>query len=149
MTVPTYEIVQNLPDAILKELVLPLKMINSLYPEEIRHIFLSQGKREGQIGYRSLWLFTEHYLGELTDPMKAGESLNFDLILLTKRVDYIEMAIRNFNLISPADDSYFSFEFTTEDSNSGTLTSYGENCLALLQIYKLYVGPNLVLNNAK
>ena len=128
-----------------------IEAIQSNYPAPIEMAFASQlggfdsgAQDEGR--FDSLWIFAGRYFGEIRNPLASGQKLNFDVAILSDKVDYIRLGSQDFDLQKATEKSQFSIEFSTADGVNGTISAIGTGCDDLLRIYHERFAVNLYKN---
>lgn len=137
----------NVPEEIRARLTEILTAVAALYPEELVDTFASHGDEDGAPGrqFDSLWMFTEHYFGEVRNPLANPQRLNFDVAPLKNSVDWLRLNAREYpNMAGATETSRLELEFSTTDGLSGTLYAVGADCDRLMEIYRSYFQANLV-----
>ena len=140
---------QDLPKPLVGRLEAMIAAIQPTYPEEIQTAFASRVRgvaddATAERRFQSLWLFTDHYLGEIRNPFAGGLRLNYDITPLAHTVDYIRLTSQDYDFVTATTESELSLEFTTSEGLSGTITAIGVACDDLLLVYKDRFRDNLV-----
>lgn len=140
---------QDLPKPLAGRMEALIAAIQPTYPETIQIAFASRVRgvsddATAERRFQSLWLFTDHYLGEIRNPLAGELRLNYDITPLAHIVDYIRLTSQAYDFQTATTESELSLEFTTSEGLSGTITAVGIGCDDLLLIYKDRFRDNLV-----
>ena len=139
---------QVVPDAVKDRLIQLFEKIQSAYPEEIIRAFVSNaGQPEEEMShdrkYFSVWVFTDKYVGEIKNPLSNTLRLNFEVVPFANSVDWMRITSQEYDFTAATPKSQMSLDFTTIDGFNGLISSVGEECDDLIQLYRNIFVPNL------
>lgn len=118
-----------------------IKFYNTLYPDRIENIFVSEYiDGEGKRQYESLWIFTGNLAGEAKQFLTED---SFDSTPLKNRVVWWELKRTDFDGEKATDDSRMTIRVTFDTDIEGILKASGENCMQLQKIFNQHLFQNL------
>jgi hypothetical protein len=129
------------PEALSVRVDALVRAYESLVPEEIQSIFVSEFRDEtGDTTFESLWLFSDRLVMEAK--LLGEEGDQFDFVPHKHGVRHIVVKKRAFDLVHTSDDSQMSIEIWFTDQRYGILKATRENCTDLLTILRRHLLPN-------
>lgn len=103
-------------------------------------LFVSEYRDNDGPVFNSLWLFSEDLICEAKDFFQQDR---FDCIPLRNSMTGWEIVARNFDWISANESSRVTLTITFKHEVYGILQASGQNCLALVELLRSYIVPNL------
>ena len=109
--------------------------VSNNLPEQPCEVFVSTSANGGGPNYPSIWLFTQHLLVEIRNPLNQ-DRVQFELFPFKDAVDWMRLNARKYDFKNPMRDSALDLEFTTKDGLTAELTATGEGCAHLMELYR-------------
>ena len=114
-------------------------------PEEPNDVFISCTIKDGDAtaSYQAVWLFSDHYMSEIRDPLRSGR-IQHDVARLSGLVDWVRLTARHDGFGDWESRSTLALEFSTNDGLSGTLYAVGPGCDHSMGIYRKRFFENFI-----
>lgn len=128
--------------ALVQRVDVILKFYESICPEEIADIYVSEYvKEDGSREYENLWFFSTNFVMEAKNFIQQD---NFDMLTIKKRIPYWRIEKRDYDFVRGTDTSRLSLHFSTGPLGlSGNLKASKENCDHLRDILKSRILGNM------
>lgn len=133
------EIVSRYVDIIEKK----IEEVSVLFDEEIERIFVSNIRKEEQVEFISLWLFSNNKLFECKNFISKED---YDVLIYKNKVSYINITKSNYSdFDNPSQDSTLNAVCYINGTNMSCLfNAVGSNAKYLLKLIKEIFLPNVV-----
>ncbi len=122
-----------------------LATVRGILPEEPQFMIVTEYRDgEGNRNYESLWVFTEHFISEVSPFAGQGK---VDLIRRDTGLSYLAVEYTDFDFQAPVEASRLRIDATFNrfgSALSAELATSGSNCADLNQVLREYVLPTIV-----
>ena len=104
-------------------------------PEDIEEVFPSIELVYEGPSYPNIWLFTSTFIVQVQRP-SINNRIQHDIAPFAGLVDWVRLTARNYDFADGEGNSELDLEFTTNGGLGGTLSTRGEGCKHLMDIYR-------------